>query len=51
MMQYNIVNTTRYPKPCFTIILIDQKRFNPFDSVPLVTLCFEILRHQIKPTL
>ena len=33
-------------KPCSTIPLIRENRLNPFDSVALATLCFEILRHQ-----
>ena len=30
------------PEPCFTIPLIRENRFNPFDSVPLANPRFEL---------
>ena len=33
----------RGPKPCFTVPLIRENRFNPFDSARLATLLFEVL--------
>ena len=38
-------------RPCFTISLIHKKTFNPFDSVPLATLRFELSRDQKRMTL
>ena len=32
----------RYPKPCSTITFILENRLNPFDSIPLATLRFEL---------
>ena len=38
------------PKLCSTIPLSRENRFNPFDSVPLVTLRFELSLHQKRMT-
>ena len=41
----------KYPKLCFTIPLFYVNRFNPFDSVPVATLRFELSWYQKKMTM
>ena len=41
----------KYSKPCSTIFLICENRFNPYNSVPLATLRFRISWHQKRMAL
>ena len=41
----------RWPKPCFTIPIIRENRFSPFDFVPLATLRFGISQHHKRMTM
>ena len=40
----------RFFKPCSTIPFVHKNKFNPFDSVPLATLRFEISLHHKRMT-